>query len=291
MFSKRTMVVVGLIVLAAVCVTGLSVSARQRHISCGAGIVMFFVAPFQDVRTYSVCFARRIWTHYFFLVSAAQDNDRLRKQLKDAVRENHRCKETALSNLRLRKLLDFRESINEDVLAAEIVSKDPSPWFRSVIIDKGRTHGVKKGMPVVVPEGIAGLVTDVSYYYSKVLLSIDQNSAVDALLQKTRARGVIRGRSDRYVFEYVLSKYDVAKGDRVVSSGLDGVFPKGRCIGTVSDVSRSNSGIFQEITVTPSVDFETLEEVLIVLNLPSHPFFLHSLPKEETSSDSPQKTK
>jgi len=160
--------------------------------------------------------------------------------------------------------------MDERVLAAVVISKDPFLWFKSVIIDKGKADGIERGVPVVVPEGIAGLVTDVSYLYSKVLLIIDQNCAVDSLIQRTRVRGIIKGKSDRCLFEYVLRKHGIIEGDTVISSGLDGIFPKGLRVGIVSEVTHMSPGIFQQITVTPYVDFQKLEEVLVILNLPEH---------------------
>ena len=108
-------------------------------------------------------------------------------------------------------------------------------------------------------------MVEVAAKYAKVLLIIDQNSAVDGLVQRTRSRGVIQGDpSGECNFKYVLRKHNVIMGDTVVSSGLDGVFPKGLRIGQVSEITKLNAGIFQEIIVTPYVDFEKLEEVLIV---------------------------
>ena len=125
-------------------------------------------------------------------------------------------------------------------------------------------------MPVVIPEGITGLITEVSPSYSKVLLIIDQNSAVDALGQSTRARGIISGDPEgKCAFNYVLRKHDIQIGEIVVSSGLDGVFPKGLRIGAVSEVLKPSAGIFQKVVVTPFVDFEKLEEVLVILDSPT----------------------
>jgi len=138
------------------------------------------------------------------------------------------------------------------------------------MIDKGKTEGMRKGLPVVIPEGIAGIITDVSNHHSKVLLIVDQNSAIDAISQGTRARGIIKGNAfNQCLFKYVLRKHEIKKGDIIISSGLDGVFPKGFRIGEVSGISQKNSDvIFQEIIVTPYVDFEKLEEVFVVLNPP-----------------------
>jgi rod shape-determining protein MreC len=157
----------------------------------------------------------------------------------------------------------------EPMLAAEVIGRDPSSWFKTIIVNKGMEDGVQEGVPVVVPEGVVGLVVEVASNYSKVLLIIDQNSAVDGLVQRTRSRGVIQGNpSGECIFKYVLRKHEVILGDTVVSSGMDGVFPKGLRIGRVSEIIKLNAGIFQEIIVTPYVDFEKLEEVLIIAQSP-----------------------
>jgi rod shape-determining protein MreC len=199
----------------------------------------------------------------------AKENDDYKKALTFAQQENNQLQELKLTNVRLRNLLNFQKTATSQVLSAEVIGKDPSPWYQTVIIDKGKNEGVTRGMAVVIPEGIVGQVMDVSDKYSKVLLIIDPNSAVDALVQRTRARGIIKGESSgRCIFKYVLRQYDVGVGEKVVSSGLDGVFPKGIAVGRISRVIRRSAGIFQEVIVTPSVDFEKLEEILIVLNPP-----------------------
>jgi len=116
-------------------------------------------------------------------------------------------------------------------------------------------------------------VVDVSSRYSKVMLIIDRNSSVDALVQRTRARGIIKGEASGHcLFKYVLRKDDVRAGDKIVASGLDGVFPKGLPVGDVKEVIRRTSGVFQEVRVVPYIDFEKLEEVLVILNPPKYQF-------------------
>jgi rod shape-determining protein MreC len=118
---------------------------------------------------------------------------------------------------------------------------------------------------VVIPEGIVGVVIEASGRFAKVLLLTDPNSAVDALVQHTRARGIVKGGGADYcVFDYVLRKHEISVGDMVVSSGLDGVFPKGLRIGRISEIVRQNAGIFQKVSVTPYVDFDILEEVFVI---------------------------
>lgn len=272
MFSKRTVTLILVIVIVAVNIILLSVSSQHLQSTSGPGrIAIPLVAPLQKTVTLSIRFLKNIWRHYFLLISVSEENESLKKSLNSAMQKINELREVALANLRLRRLLDFEKALVPQVLPAEIISNDPSPWFKSVMIDKGSMDGVEKGMPVVVPEGVAGLVIDVSHRYAKVLLAVDQNSAVDALIQKNRARGIIKGGSSHGCYlQYVLRKQDVAIGDTVVTSGLDGVFPKGLRIGYVSGIVKRSAGIFQEISVTPYVDFEDLEEVLILLNAPKH---------------------
>ncbi len=265
-------VIIGVIVLIAANIIALSVTSR-RHASFGSGrIALSFAAPFQKAVTRSIRFARGLWKHYFLTVSVAQESYKYKKALGLAQQQNNQLRELKLTNVRLRSLLDFQKTMTNQVLAAEAIGKDPSQWYKTIIIDKGKDEGVAKGMAVVVPEGIVGQVMDVSAHYSKVLLIIDPSSAVDALVQRARARGVVKGGSSsgQCLFKYVLRKHDVGVGDRVVSSGMDGVFPKGLAVGHVAGVIKRSSGIFQEVTVTPFVDFEKLEEVLVVLSPLKH---------------------
>jgi len=270
MFSRKTVMIVGLVVAVTVNIIVLSLSTRHHPKAYMPGrLALAIVAPFQEAVTRSVRFGKTLWAHYFALVSVSKENRILKELLSEAIEKNNQLVEVELSNQRLRELLNFRKNMPGSFIAAEIISRDPSSWFKAVIIDKGRADGLVKGLPVVISEGIVGQIAESSANQSKVLLIIDQNSAVDALVQRTRARGIIEGKSmDLCVLKYVLRKHDVTVGDAVVSSGLDGVYPKGLPIGYVSGVIKRNSGIFQEVSITPYVDFEKLEEVLVILNVP-----------------------
>ncbi len=282
MFSRKLVIVVSLVLLLFFNVVALIVSGRNAYspaISSNEkpdGPGRFFIAlisPFQKGLTKSTRFVEGVWRQYFFLVYAARENEELKTALQKADQKKNECEEARLENLRLKKFMNFQETIDYRTLSAAVVGKDPSPWFKSIIIDKGAAEGARKGLPVVVPEGVAGQIIEVSEHYSKVLLIIDRNSAVDALVQRTRARGIVKGGAgDRCQFQYVLRKHEVENGDIIVSSGLDGVFPKGFVVGKVHSTIRKNSGIFQDVTLVPSVDFEKLEEVMIVVNTPKHDF-------------------
>lgn len=268
MFSKKMVIIVVGILLLFFNMTILSVTSK-RGLSAPTGIekvLIPIVAPFQKAVSHSIRVVKEVWEDYFSLVHASKENRELKNALALSNEMKNRYKEIELFNSRLREFLKFKNQTNSEVLAAEVISKDSSAWFKTIMIDKGRLDGVEKGLPVVVPQGIAGQVIDVADRYSKVLLIIDRNSAVDGLVQRTRARGIVKGESDDIcLFQYALRKEDVKAQDIIVSSGLDGVYPKGLLLGEVSGVVRRNSGIFQEVKITPFVDFEKLEEVLVVL--------------------------
>jgi rod shape-determining protein MreC len=271
MLSRKMVIIICLGLLFFFNVIALFVSGRHYYSQevSSRGPEQYFItiiAPFQNGLSQTIGFAERLWEHYFYLVSVAKENEELKLALSKAIEKNNECIETELSNQRFRTFLNFQKTMTNDIIAAQVIGKDPSPWFKSLIVDKGFADGVKKGLPVIIPEGAAGQIIEVTKYYSKVLLLIDRNSAIDSLAQRTRARGIIRGSSDgRFFFQYVLRKYEIQEGDTVISSGLDGVFPKGLRVGQVQSITQKNSGIFQEVVVIPFVDFEKLEEVMIVL--------------------------
>jgi rod shape-determining protein MreC len=266
MFSKQTALIAALIVLIVFSFVFLALSSRRPHPSYGPGrLAIMMVAPFQKAIVATTRQFREVWYHYFFLVAVVEDNSRLRQELQQLQTLRYRYEEARQANERLQALLALVEEIQRPAIAARVVGKDPSPWFQTILVDKGRADGVEIGLPVINPQGVVGLVVDAARGYSKVMLITDPSSAVDAMVQDSRARGVIKGGTVGYcVLNYVLRQHSLSPGDAVVASGLDGVFPKGMPIGQVSDIVKNVAGLFQDVTVTPYVDFERLEEVLIV---------------------------
>ena len=266
MFSKKTALIFAGILLITVNIIFLTITIR-RPASFGLGRVMIaFAAPFQDLTSRAVKGVRETWRNYFSLVSVAEENQRLKQLLGKAAEDGILQRELDLENIRLRDLLAFQRSLPNPAIAARIIAKDPSAWFNTVIIDKGAADGLHKGLPAVTSRGIAGQVVEVSAHQSKLMLIIDRNSAVDALVQRTRSRGIVKGAErDECYLDYVMHEDDMRVGDGVVSSGFDGVYPKGLLIGTVAAINFQGSDFFKEVRVTPSVNFDTLEEVLVIL--------------------------
>jgi rod shape-determining protein MreC len=234
--------------------------------------MMAFAAPFQELATRAANTAGGIWRDYLFLVSVARENQELKQQLDQALQGNLQQRELELENSRLRELLGFQRSLPGPAIAAEIIGKDPSAWFKTVIVDKGQRDGLQRGLPAVTSLGVVGQIVEASNHQSRLMLIIDRNSAADALVQRTRARGIVKGTSANECYlDYVLYEDDVRVGDQVISSGFDGVYPKGLLIGTVTTVNFEGSDIFKEVKIAPAVDFDKIEEVLIILKPPPSP--------------------
>ena len=266
MFSKRTVLILAGILLVTVNILLLAITTR-RPLSAGIGrVMMAFAAPFQSLATRAANAAEGAWRDYFFLVSVARQNQQLKEQLAYSQQANVRQQELEQENNRLRDLLGFKQLLAGPAIAAQIIGKDPSAWFKTAILDKGQADGVERGLPAVTSSGVVGQIVEASSHQSRLLLIIDRNSAADTLVQRTRARGILKGTSQQECFlDYVLHEDDVRVGDLVISSGFDGVYPKGLLMGTVAAVNFQGSDIFKDVRITPAVDFDRLEEVLIIL--------------------------
>jgi rod shape-determining protein MreC len=246
-----------------------SVNLRQQdETNFLESVVLRLTGPVQAGLDRAIGGVADAWGRYLYLVDTAEDNRQLIEENRTLRAVLTQSDEVRLENQRLRLLLDFKEAQEIDTLPARVIAEDASSWFRTVMIDKGSEQGVTEGMPVVVAEGVVGRVVRSSPRFARVLLITDASSAIASLIQNNRARGVCRGQGDLLVFDFVLRQEDVSVGDRVVTSGMGGVFPKGLVVGHVKSVDRQEFGLFQTIAVTPSVDFSHLEEVLVLLRSP-----------------------
>ncbi|UCE33257.1 MAG: rod shape-determining protein MreC [Deltaproteobacteria bacterium] len=228
-------------------------------------VVAQIAAPFQKFFVGTIRTVRDIWAKYFYLVETHQENVLLKRKLDRLRLENSRYQELLLTNRRLQELLNFQENTDELLLPARVIGWDSSGLFKSITIDKGDHDGVTVSMPVVNAEGVVGRIISVSPGYAQVLLVTDRNSSVDGLVQRSRGRGILKGRgSSECLFEYVIKTCDIKNGDTIVTSGMGGVFPKGLYLGTVIQIEDSPNKLFKDVRVVPAVDFSKLEEVLVV---------------------------
>ncbi len=208
-----------------------------------------------------------VWDSYLNLRGVKQENRALKYELARLRQEVVRYREALIENEQLRGLLRIRDKVEGRSLVASIVGMDIDPWVSTVTVDKGRVDGVRRNMVVLAAEGVAGRVIKSGLHFSRVMLISDYNSAVGAMIQSNRTRGILKGNGrGRCTLEYVEKGIDVEVGDQVITSGTDGIFPKGLVLGRVSSVKNAGeSTLFQTIEVEPAVDLHGLEKVLIVI--------------------------
>jgi rod shape-determining protein MreC len=213
-------------------------------------------------------FLTHSWTGYVGLQGVQAENAELKARLDALQVELQEQRALAERSQQLQKLLDLRERVNLPTTAADIIGLGASPDFQTVTISKGTNDGLKGDMAVLSPAGVVGRIVTPSARASKVQLLIDRNAAAGALVERSRAQGVVLGTGEGTLrMEYVAELGDVQTGDTVVTSGVDGIYPKGFVIGQVATVER-RGGAYKIITVRPAVDARDLESVLVVLVQP-----------------------
>lgn len=209
-----------------------------------------------------------LWSGYVALQQVEQENATLRQEIQNLQIRLQQERAAAQRTDSLRQLLELRERAQLDTTAAEVIAGPASPDIRTVTIDKGSSDGLATDMAVISPAGVVGRLILPSGRASKVQLLIDLNAAAGALIERTRVQGVVVGAPNgTLIMRYVPGTADVKTGDLVVTSGIDGIYPKGFVIGTIDHVERG-VGEYHEISVRPAVDFTRLEEVLIVRTPP-----------------------
>jgi rod shape-determining protein MreC len=202
---------------------------------------------------------------YVWLRQIREENESLTQRVAELDQKVINYQEAYIENLRLRRLLDFRSTIHGEAVAAQVVVHDMTGWFQTLIADKGFRDQIAPDMPVVNDEGVIGRILDVSDRYARVLMITDPGSAVDAIVQRNRVRGILVGKdANGCVLKYVRGNLDVQVGDLIITSGKDGLFPKGLRLGVVQGTFKDPVDLFQKIEVKPLVRLSALEELLII---------------------------
>jgi rod shape-determining protein MreC len=212
---------------------------------------------------------RGLWSGYVALRQVQAENEALKQELQHLQVRLQQERAEAQRSDNLRQLLELHQRAELETTAAEVIAGPASPDFKTVTIDKGSSEGLLTDMAVISPAGVVGRVILPSRRAAKVQLLIDRNAAAGALIERTRVQGVVMGVGDGTLrLQYVPGTADVKTGDLVVTSGIDGIYPKGFVIGTIDHAERG-VGEYHEIGVRPAVDFARLEEVLIVKTPPA----------------------
>ncbi len=228
-------------------------------------LLMWIMRPLQIASQGTVNWITDFRENYDTLAGFRSENARLRTRIQTLEVERQKYLEADATNRQLKALLDFRSQLFAQAITASIIANSANSWFQSCMLDKGSADGVRKNMAVVTPLGVVGQVVAVTPHTAKVLLMTDPNSGIDVLVQRTRSRGIVSGSLETgTILKYVKRSEDIQEGDRLITSGIDGVFPKGLMVGTVIKVRKQHLGLFQFVEILPAVQSSRTENVLIV---------------------------
>lgn len=241
-------------------------SAKNPAIArIGTTIVLEGITPVLRVAEVLKTHTSYLWNGYVNLIHTGRRNNELRAEVQALQSRVALLSEAERENVRLRELMQFSSERQLSGITASVIGGDPSGWVKGVVVDRGSTSGIAPGMAVIHPQGVVGQVVSVTTNSAKVLLVSDHASGVDVLMENSRARGVVEGAGEQVCeLKFVTKEVSVKVGERVVTSGMDGVYPKGLVVGQVAQIGSSSSGLFQPVEIRPAVDFSRLEEVLLV---------------------------
>jgi rod shape-determining protein MreC len=214
------------------------------------------------------------WDGYFGLRGTYQENERLKQQVAELELGLQQQQALARRGAELEQLLELRSQTSLRTMAATVIALDTTGGFQSVTIDRGSRDELRQNMAVISSRGIVGRIVDQppSLYAAKVQLIIDRSAGVGAIVERSNAGGVVVGQEGDppLRMDFVSNLADVKVGDRIISSGLDGIYPRGFAIGVVERVANGGK-LYKDIQIRPVVDFSALQNVLVVLDPPPRP--------------------
>jgi rod shape-determining protein MreC len=206
-----------------------------------------------------------LWNRYVALQGVEEDNRQLRREIEYLQGQNNQLREAASATERLTALLEFKTQALPTMIAAQVVGRDAGNWYRTIILNKGQSDGIHPDMGVITPAGVVGRIVKTTAATSVVLLVTDPSNAIAGLIQRTRDEGIVEGTTEGLAhLKYIPLLSNVRNGDRVVTSGLVGGFPRGLAIGTITSIDKEEGALFQSAELKPDVDVERVEEVLVI---------------------------
>ncbi len=249
-----------------VCLLLLSLGPRGGGAGRPAELVAALLTPLEAALARIQRSALGVWSTYVDWKSTRRENQALRAEVERLRLKSLQVEETQRENLRLRQLLALRDRLPLSTLAGEVIAREWGGWVRSVTVNRGRSDGVVRLTPAIVPEGLLGRVVEVRPRAAVIQLLNDPSSAVAVMVQRTRTAGVAEGEPGGAVRLKFMARDGggVQVGDLVVTSGLGGVFPKGLPVGRVTAVEDRGSALFHYALLLPMADFARVEEVLLL---------------------------
>jgi rod shape-determining protein MreC len=241
---------------------------KGRELNTVDRVVIALTAPVEKSITVAASAVIDVWEGYVALRHVREENLQLRRDTLKAKTIEQQSVEVRLENARLRRLLDFVDKqLPTRLLVAKVVAVGASPHSHTLRIARGTEDGVVKGAPVITPDGVVGIVSQLTASYADVQLIVSPLSAVPAISQRTRSRSTVKGTGDisRCKLTYALRTDDLAEGDVLITAGGPGSFPQGLRVGHVTSVAKKAHGLFLDAEVVPAVDFSRLDEVEVVI--------------------------
>jgi rod shape-determining protein MreC len=206
-----------------------------------------------------------VWDRYVALVNLRSENQRLKAEIQMLQIDRITLQEEAMEAARLRRHLLLRDRIPIPTVSAQIIGRDSTNWYRMAVLNKGEDDGIVASRAVISPEGVVGRVIKTAPDFARVLLISDRSSAVSVIVRNSRVAGILEGgEAGRLSLQYIPLEGGVAPRDIVLTSGLDGIFPKGIPVGRVTRVDRKSSPLFLHVEVAPLVDISRIEEVEVL---------------------------
>lgn len=230
-------------------------------------IVTEVLSPIQEGIANSKNSLSSLWDNYLSIVDTSKENEVLKKQISRLDSDLTSMEEMRKENLRLKRLLNFSDETSHQKIMAQVVGWDSSNEFKVIRLNKGTRHGIKVMSPVITDHGLVGYVYRATENYSDVLTILDQNNRVDIVVERTRTHGIVEGVFNfKCALKYIMRNEPVEVGDKLITAGVGGIYPKGIKVGMITDIVKENFGMTLSIEVVPSVDFDKLEEVLVLIS-------------------------
>lgn len=246
-------------------------AGERMNLSPVETLLRDMIAPLQSGATIITDGVTDAFKFFGYYQQLEKENQRLQEQVASLSQQNSILEEARLENFRLRRVLNLtietKEELGKQPVVARIIGSSPGNWMSTITIDKGMKDGIEKDMAVIAPEGLVGRVIAVSNTTAEVILIVDRDGAVGAMLQISRVPGIIEGTEDELpLLRMVYLPHDalVRKNQVVTTSGYNNLFPKGIRIGYVIDVEMEPNGLLQTATIQPFVDFRRIEEVVVL---------------------------
>ncbi|HLT22299.1 MAG TPA: rod shape-determining protein MreC [Bacteriovoracaceae bacterium] len=229
-------------------------------------IVTEVISPVQEGIVSSKQSISSLWDNYLMIVNTSKENELLHKQISRLESDISSMEEIRKENLRLKQLLNYSDELTHHKILAQVVGWDSANEFKVIRVNKGTRHGIRVMSSVITDQGLVGYVYRVTPNYADVLTILDQNNRVDVLVERTRTHGIVEGVFNfTCALKYVMRNEPVEVGDKLLTAGVGGIYPKGIKVGMVRDIAKENFGMTLNIEVVPSVDFDKLEEVLVLV--------------------------